>query len=144
MMKSLGVAVLLAVGAFPVASPAQGTDAVNATYEVQVRSSFGTEFTDCFRFDVPGNFRLTIDGFGPPLTYRFGDLNGERGRFKSVSRGADSGAPFEIMFFGNFLDFGGIKGEALNEFGNSFVFRGARNESCPLAVSEAAKNPYRQ
>lgn len=142
MLKSLALTVLLAIVAFPVASSAQETDVgVRATFEVTVQSNFGTVFTDCFRFDEPGNFRLTVDGFGTPLLYRFGDLNKDRTDFISITRSA-SNAPFQITFFGNFGNVGRIRGQALNEFGNTFVFSGVRNESCPAALTGAGRNPY--
>ena len=35
-------------------------------YQVTVKSSFGTTFTDCFRFDTPQPGFLTIEGLGSP------------------------------------------------------------------------------
>ena len=99
----------------------------NTIYQVTVVSSFGTTFTDCFRFDTPGMGDLTIDGLGPAITYRHGQLDSNSERFKAVSR---FGQPLSIMFFG----------EAVNEFGDTFVFSGTSNATCPTGASSL--NPY--
>jgi hypothetical protein len=106
-------------------------------FEVQVHSSFGTTFTDCFRFSAPRTGILNIDGFGSPLTYRFGGLDSDRLAWKSVTI---SPPPFAIMFFGQFSPFGRIKGEALNEFGDTFILNGVLNESCSLAPTGLGRN----
>ena len=69
------------------------------TFKVTVQSSFGTTFTDCYRFDVPGAGDLTIDALGQVITYRFGQLDSPEAsaRFKAVSRFQQ---PLAIMFFG--------------------------------------------
>src|SRR5215470_19015319 len=67
------------------------------TFRVTVKSSFGTTFTDCYRFDSPGAGDLTIDELFQVLTYRHGQLDTVDTRFKAVSR---SGEPLAIMFFG--------------------------------------------
>jgi hypothetical protein len=45
------------------------------TYRVRVASSFGTLFTDCFRFDTPNTGDLSIDRLFQVLTYRHGQLD---------------------------------------------------------------------
>src|SRR5215469_15552935 len=99
----------------------------NTIYQVTVVSSFGTTFTDCFRFDTPGMGDLTSDALGPAITYRHGQLDSNSERFKAVSR---FGQPLSIMFFG----------EAVNEFGDTFVFSGTSNATCPTGASSL--NPY--
>jgi hypothetical protein len=94
------------------------------TFSVTVKSSFGTSFTDCYRFDVPGAGDLTIDLLGQVITYRFGQLNEPEAsvRFKAVSR---FGQPLSIMFFGEEVEaLEELTGEAVNEFGDTFVFSG--------------------
>ncbi len=141
MRKLLAVAAMLTIGvALPVAAPAQQIDAFRAGFEVQVQSSFGTVFTDCFQFDRTNT--LNILGFPTPLTYTFGDLDTDRSRFKAVTR-SDPAPPFQIMFFGRSLNFGRIKGEALNEFGDTFIFSGVRNDSCPDALVGGAGRRWR-
>jgi hypothetical protein len=70
----------------------------NTTYRVRVVSSFGTNFTHCFRFDTPN---LTIDGLFQAVTYRHGQLDTLDERFKAVSR---SFQPLAIMFFGEAMN----------------------------------------
>ena len=94
------------------------------TFRVTVKSSFGTTFTDCYRFDVPNPGDLTIDLLFQTLTYRHGQLDEAdvHSRFKAVSR---SGQPFAIMFFGEEIQaLEQLTGEAVNEFGDTFVFSG--------------------
>ena len=92
------------------------------TFRVTVKSSFGTTFTDCFRFDVPGAGSLTIDLLGQVLTYRHGQLDTVDTRFKSVSRFP---ASLSIMFYGEEIEaLEQLTGEAVNEIGDSFVFSG--------------------
>ena len=107
------------------------------TFQVTVKSSFGTTFTDCFRFDFSGP-RNRIDGLGQTITYSHGQLDSVAQRFKAVSR---RGQPLSIMFFGEVLDLlQQLTGEAVNEFGDTFVFSGSVNAACPATPLPA--NPY--
>lgn len=112
----------------------------NTIYVVTVVSSFGTTFTDCYRFDTPGNGDLPIDQLGQVITYRHGQLNTVASRFKAVSR---SGQPLAIMFFGEAVDpLNRLTGEAVSEGGDTFVFSGPSTASCVLGAFPA--NPYSQ
>ena len=92
------------------------------TFRVTVKSSFGTTFTDCFRFDVPVAGSLAIDGLGQVVTYRHGQLDTVDTRFKAVSRFLQ---PLSIMFYGEEIEaLEQLTGEAVNEFGDTFVFSG--------------------
>jgi hypothetical protein len=92
------------------------------TFRVTVKSSFGTTFTDCFRFNVPSAGDLTVDELFQVITYRHGQLDTVDTRFKAVSR---SGQPLAIMFFGEEIEaLEQLTGEAVNEFGDTFVFSG--------------------
>src|SRR5262252_6409596 len=92
------------------------------TFRVTVKSSFGTTFTDCFRFDVPVAGDLRIDELLQTITYRHGQLNTVDTRFKAVSL---SGQLLSIMFFGEEVEaLEQLNGEAVNEFGDTFVFSG--------------------
>jgi hypothetical protein len=94
------------------------------TFRVTVKSSFGTTFTDCYRFDVPNPGDLTIDLLFQTITYRHGQLDDAdaSSRFKAVSR---SGQALSIMFFGEEIQaLEQLTGEAVNEFGDTFVFSG--------------------
>jgi hypothetical protein len=109
-------------------------------FRVTVKSSFGTTFTDCFRFDFPALGALTIDGLGPPITYRHGQLDQDIYRFKAVSRFLQ---PLSIMFFGEEVEgLEQLNGEAVNEFGDTFVFSGPEVPSCIIALEDGAHSPY--
>jgi hypothetical protein len=92
------------------------------TFRVMVKSSFGTTFTDCFRFDFPNPGDLTIDLLFQTITYRHGQLDTVDTSFKAVSR---SGQPLSIMVYGEEIEaLEQLTGEGVNEFGNTFVFSG--------------------
>ncbi len=110
----------------------------NTTYRVKVVSSFGTTFTDCYRFDTPGIGDLSIDLLGQVITYRHGQLNTKEERFKAVAR---SGQALAIMFFGETFDpLDQLTGEAVSEFGDTFLFSGPSDAACVPGTSST--NPY--
>ena len=112
-------------------------DVTGNTYHVTVVSSFGTTFTDCFRFDNPGPGLLTIDGLQTFITYRHGQLDAIGPSFKAVSRFG----LFSIMFHGEELSgLTQLNGQAVNEFGDTFVFSGPLAPSCPMTA--ATTSPY--
>ena len=122
-------------------APISGTyaDVTGRIFRVTVKSSFGTTFTDCFRFDVPGSGDLSIDGLGQVITYRHGQLDGVVTRFKAVSRFQQS---LSIMFDGEEIEpLEQLTGEAVNEFGNTFVFSGLETSACALEPSLVG-SPY--
>ncbi len=130
-MKRIAALTVLALGVL-----ALGLAPISVTYaqvtgrifRVTVKSSFGTTFTDCFRFDTPNSGDLSIDLLFQVITYRFGQLNTVSSRFKSVSR---SGQALSIMFFGEAFDpLNQLTGEAVNEFGDTFVFSGPSDAAC--------------
>ena len=138
-MKKIAMLTVLVVGLAPVS----GTDAqvTGRIFRVGVRSSFGTTFMDCYRFDVPTPGSLTIDNLFQTITYRHGQLDQVDTRFKAVSR---SGQPLSIMFYGEEIE--GLEllvGEAVNAFGDTFVFAGMETSSC-LADTPSVENPYQQ
>jgi hypothetical protein len=139
MMKGLALAGFFALFLALPAAAQVGPAAIQATYEADVQSSFGTTFTDCFRFNDPDPKDLFIDGFGVPLLFRFGDLNQDKARFQAITV-TDSGAPFAIMFYGKFGTFGRFNGQAVNEFGDTFVFSGQRNDLCPASTRAKGAN----
>src|SRR5260370_26756140 len=95
----------------------------NTTFQVTVKSSFGTTFTDCFRFDFPGARNLSIDGLGQTITYSHGQLDSVAQRFKAVSR---FGQPLSIMFFAEVLDLlEQLTGAPGNELRETFSFSGS-------------------
>jgi hypothetical protein len=126
-MKRIAALTVLSFVAFALGlAPLSSTyaDPTGRTFQVTVVSSFGTTFTDCFRFDVPSPGDLTIDLLFQTITYSHGQLDEAdvRSRFKAVSR---SGQPLSIMFFGEEIQaLERLTGEAVNEFGDTFVFSG--------------------
>jgi hypothetical protein len=135
-MKRIAALTAVALGFVLVGSTY--ADVTGNTYHVTVVSSFGTTFTDCFRFDNPGAGDLTIDLLLQTITYRRGQLDAVGTRFKSVSR---SGQPLSITFYGEELTaLTQLNGEAVNEFGDTFVFSGSLTAAC--VPSAGATSPY--
>jgi hypothetical protein len=113
------------------------------TFRVTVKSSFGTTFTDCFRFDVPAAGDLTIDGLlGQVSTYRHGQLDTVDTQFKAVSR---AGALLSIMHYGEEIEaLEQLTGQSVNGFGDTFVFSGPEtgpSTSPALCVAGSAEYP---
>ncbi len=141
MKTTTQMAAIAALVLASVALPAQA-DHVRRTYEVVVRSSAGTTFMDCFRFDRPQSTVLTIDGIGSIL-YAHGGLGNRLKHFKGVGAAGDAA----ISFFGRFTGkFRRISGEAVTNGGVAFVFSGRRRERCGRSsvdsASSASGSPY--
>jgi hypothetical protein len=129
----LAVALILA-GSLVYAGGDEKPGPDNRTYRVRVVSSFGTEFIDCYRFDTPSPGELTIDLLFQTITYRHGQLDTVQADFKAVSL---SGQALSIMFFGTAVDpLARLNGEAVNEFGDTFVFSGQEDKDCEPEPSE--------
>src|SRR5262250_1658285 len=114
------------------------------TFKVTVKSSFGTTFTDCFRFDNPEPGQLTVDLLFQTITYRHGQLDKVKTSFKAVSLFAQS---LSIMYYGEEVDaLEQLNGEAVSEFGDTFVFSGHIERTCNAnSVSPSvALSPWRR
>lgn len=114
------------------------------TFKVTVKSSFGTNFTDCLRFDNPQPGQLTIDLLSQTITYRHGQLDKVKTRFKAVSQFAQS---LSIMYYGEEVEaLEQLNGEAVNEFGDTFVFSGHEEHTCNAisGASSLATSPWRR
>jgi len=113
------------------------------TFKVTVKSSFGTTFTDCFRFDNPEPGQLTIDMLAQTITYRHGQLDHVKTRFKAVSLFAQ---PLSIMFYGEEVEaLEQLNGEAVSEFGDTFVFSGHEERTCnTTSGSSVGSSPWRR
>ena len=74
------------------------------------------------------------------MTYRRGERNTVRDRFKAVTRDDT----FEIMFFGQFRDRGAQLegGEAVNEDSRTFIFLGHRNAACQTPTDGRLQAKY--
>jgi hypothetical protein len=130
----LAVALILA-GSLVYAGGYEKPGPDNRTYRVRVVSSFETEFIDCYRFDTPNPVELTIDLLFQTIPYRHGQLDTVQADFKAVSL---SGQALSIMFFGTAVDpLERLNGEAVNEFGDTFVFSGREAKDCEPEPFEA-------
>src|SRR5215469_2240526 len=113
------------------------------TFKITVKSSFGTTFTDCFRFDNPDPGQLTIDLLFQTITYRHGQLDKVKTRFKAVSLFAQS---LSIMYYGEEIEaLKQLNGEAVSEFGDTFEFTGHEERNCNttfVSPSVAASSPW--
>jgi hypothetical protein len=147
MKRIVALTVLCFAGVFALGfAPISRLDAAVSghIYQVTVKSSFGTTFRDCFRFDTPQPGFLTIDALGPAIRYRLGQLDtpGVATSFKAVSLFSQ---PLSIMFFGEEVEgLEQLNGEAVNEFGDTFVFSGLETPACVLTLDPAAGSPYQQ
>jgi len=131
-MKRIAALTILILGFAPIRTT--HAQAVGKLFQVTVKSSFGTTFTDCFRFDTPNSGDLTIDRLFQTITYRHGQLDSVQARFKAVSR---SGQPLSIMFYGEEIEaLELLTGEAVNEFGDTFVLAGLETSSCNAIAGE--------
>lgn len=79
----------------------------------------GTPWVDCFRFNALSS--LDVDGLGPGQTQTFSqDFNGNSPvSWQSTSR---AGAVLPTAFHGIELDATTMRGNAINQFGATFVF----------------------
>jgi hypothetical protein len=140
------VAILTARGAARAATCADFL--ASNVYTCHIKSDFGSDFTDCFRFTSPGvvseNFDLAVDGLGQTLgcdcqtggsvaTPKFGNSKG----FHCV---AQSGDPLGIYFSGKASSNKIKKGQAVNQGGNSFIYDCVLNPACP-ALSTGSNPP---
>jgi hypothetical protein len=126
----------------------------NNVYRCQVKSDFGTAFEDCFRFTSPGlqsqDFDLFIDLLGEILGCECkaeGSLENpqfnESREFHCVN--ALFSAFLNIAFEGEVAEHGETlkNGQAVNEFGDSFVFRCVQDPECSVyGLGERTGNPY--
>jgi hypothetical protein len=101
-------------------------DVGGRSYLVEVRDFLGNTFTDCLRFDEFGG--LTVDGLGQTLTWRRKRLDMSPNGWQATSR---SGAALPIAFDG-LLAGRTIRGNGIDERGDTYLIRGEENESCAL------------
>ena len=125
----------------------------NNLYLCDIKTDFATEFTDCFQFTSPGvvslDFDLYIYGLGETLAC---DCKAS-GKFKAP---VFSSTPFfhcvnenigdinslNVSFEGKAADGGDVikKGQAVNEYGDSFVFICILDPTCGV-IAQAAGAP---
>ena len=125
----------------------------NNVYRCQVRSDFDTLFEDCFRFISPGvqsdEFDLFVAGLGlvqgcscrAAGSFNTPDFGASK-EFQCVTAGIDG---FGISFDGKADGTQLKKGQVVNEFGDSFIFKCKLDPGCSLdhgLTTTGAGNPY--
>lgn len=122
-MKKL--AIIIVMGLF---STAVMADVAGRTFEANVISSFGTQFSDCFRFDDAGN--VFVDGLGQTQTFSQDFLGNSPAAWQSSSRTGDALA---IAFHGRERDAMSWIGNGINETGDTFIVIAFENPGCVVA-----------
>lgn len=121
---------------------AQRPDGIS--YQVWVKSSFGTEFGDCAIFGNDGV--LWVAGLGIPQAFDQKDLGDSEVFWQSVTfDGFGFSIAFSGMATGNETD-GMIKGDAISMFGDTFTFKGAPGDCglAPDAFAPVSSSPWMQ
>ncbi len=127
----------------------------NNVYSCDVKSEFGDEFSDCFRFTSPGTqsdkFDLFVDRLGHVQgcsckaagSFSTPDFNGSK-EFACVTTVEDD--DFQISFSGKADGTRLKKGQVVNEFGDSFLFECQLDPHCAVAadLTTRAGNLYKQ
>ena len=162
MRKSLfvgGAFLALALSAVSGLPSAQAEDCQqvvdNNVYRCHVKSDFGDEFSDCFRFTSPGTqsykFDLFVDRLGhiqgcscrASGSFNTPDFNASK-EFACVTTVEDE--DFQISFSGIADGTQLKKGQVVNEFGDSFIFECRLKPDCSIGSGLATRvgNPYKQ
>ena len=111
-------------------------------YNVNVFSSFGTQFNDCLVFDQRSG-TLSIAGYGKAI-YRHDELNTQPEAWQATS---PNGSLFILSFHGTVGGSGGqtIVANGLNEFGDTFILQGVIAErGCAPAATRLRGSPYKR
>jgi hypothetical protein len=111
-------------------------------YTVEVFSSFGTQFQDCFSFNKTG--QLTIAGYGQ-LTYRKDQLNYQPQEWQATSSQEGAGG-FDLSFHGTVRGTGHtILANGMNEYGETFILQGVLDSACRAAAkAKGSASPYKK
>lgn len=121
---------------------AQRPDGIS--YEVWVKTSFGSEFPDCAIFGDDGV--LWIVGLGIPQAFDQKNLGESEVFWQSVNfDGFGFSIAFSGMATGNETD-GMIKGDAISGFGDTFTFKGKPGDCglAPDAFAPVTSSPWMQ
>jgi hypothetical protein len=151
------VAALLSMAVLPIFVPAsQAADNCedlikSRIYDCRVKDDDGLTFRDCFRFTSPGevseNFDLSLDLFPPPGVLGC-DCQGDGDFFDPEFGNTDSfhcvSTVFSVLSFMGLALHGDVKrngrritGQAIDEIGDSYVFRCDRVRTCDVPVPTA-------
>jgi hypothetical protein len=126
----------------------------NNVYLCHVKSDFGSEFTDCYRFTSPGTQSYKFDLYADVLgqvqgcsckaagSFGTPDFNGSK-EFECVTTGEED---FQISFSGKADGTQLKKGQIVSEFGDSFIFECSLKPNCSVGLESATRteNPYKQ
>ena len=125
---------------FPVTSIAV-SNGDTEIFKVKVKSSFGTEFDDCFHFFTDGS--LLVEGYSGQSVWAYKSLGHAKFRWQSVS--INDSTLFSLAFSGT-KAFLGLHADGINDNGDTFKIVGKRVKECSLlATADAASgSPYHQ
>ena len=100
------------------------------TYELSVTSADGVEFRDCATFGVDHALvLLEADGLVMDWLYETTDPSGRK--FHAVSDGSRMASnPIGLAVHGKFVGKDAIRGDAINDLGLTFTFKGRLNRGC--------------
>jgi hypothetical protein len=114
-------------------------------YRVEVFSSFGTQFQDCFSFNKTG--QLTVEGYDGQLTYSKDQLNYQPQEWQATSSQEGAGG-FDLSFHGTVRGTGHtILANGMNEYGETFILQGVLDSACRAAAkakARASASPYKK
>jgi hypothetical protein len=132
---SLGLSANVALANSP---KGQANSPNGQAYNVNVFSSFGTQFSDCFAFNDSGT--LLVQGYGP-LVYRFDELNTQPDAWQATA-GTNPPFGFVLAFHGTVGGGAGqtIIANGISSEGDTFILQGVVVPSC--APGRSGASPY--
>lgn len=146
-MNKFDIAVKLGllIGSLSSASVASAHSPDGQSYRAAVFSSFNTQFSSCFVFDRLGT--LTVQGYGPEV-YRHDELNTQPEAWQATPSSSPIPSGFILSFHGTVGGNTGqiISGNAMSEFGDTFIFQGVVDPTCATqaARTAGAVSPFRK
>lgn len=144
--ENIGVALIVGVAVVTLLGFAGKAIAFHPTghiYQVLVTSSFGTQFTDCYRYNTDGT--LIIDGLGGSGVYNHDKRGATKTKTQGINTGGAVGLATHAQHKGNNRK---VVGDAISAFGDTFTFAGSENPLCGILGPEAnlglelEGNPY--
>lgn len=120
---------LLCGGMIVFATPAR-TQVAGRTYEVEIKSASGNDkATVCFKFNNTNT--LDITGLGPVITFGARAKNDNNNKWQAVTRyDFNPSVAFSGNEQGAFGAGSTIDGDAINQNGNTYTFKGSRKDNC--------------
>ena len=141
MKGTLILSFLLVLGllAFPVGSMAN-SNGDSQTFKVKVKTSFGTEFDDCYTFHNNGVLDIAL--LPEPQIWAYKGLGTSRARWQSTSQSGD----FFVIAFSGLKWFLGLQGDGVSEEEATFKLKGHPDKNCSVAAAAdaAVSSPYAQ